>query len=122
MKPDITLNGNIMEDGAQLQTMYETEVDRTKYEVGSFDCQVLNPNYIVGLEESKFGTAKDGSRMLILVMVSGSVEYFKETLEGEKRGFTDNIILVPNWDAQKPNAPKGIRKWLVQSQVFRLVV
>jgi len=110
-----------MEDGAQLQSVYETEVERTKYEVGSFDCQVINTNYSVGLDESKLGTGKDGSRLMIMVMVSGSVEYYREDVDGEKRGFMDNVVLVPNWEAQKPNAAKNMRKWLVQSQVFRLV-
>lgn len=119
---DITLNGNKIADPAQLQSIYETQVERTRYEVGSFDCQVINTNYNFGLDESKWAPTKDGSKMSIIVMVSGSVEYFKEETEGERRGFMDNVVLVPNWEAQKPNAAKGLKKWLVQSQTFRLVM
>lgn len=87
----------------------------------SFDCHVLNPSYTVGAPEGTLGPDKDGRRMSIVVMVSGSVKYFEEGGEGELRGFTDNLILVPNWDAQGPKASKGTRKWLIQNQTFRLV-
>jgi len=39
----------------------------------------------------------------------------------ETRGFVDNVLLVPNWDITKKNE-KDKKKWLVQSQTFRLVL
>lgn len=41
--------------------------------------------------------------------------------EGDVRGFVDNVLLVPNWDSHGPKAPKGLKKWLVQTQNFRLI-
>lgn len=121
VEADISLNGNIIADATQLQSIYQTQIGRSHHDVGSYDFQVLNTNYNVGLDESKFGPAPDGSKISLIVMVSGSVEYFKDDKEGEKRGFVDNVVLVPNWEAQNPKAPKGVKKFLIQSQVFRLV-
>jgi NTF2-related export protein 1/2 len=109
-------------DPAQLQSIFETQVAKAQYEVQSFDCQVINTNYNVGVDSTKLGPNKDGKKMSILVMVSGSVKYFKESTDGETRGFTENVVLVPNWEAQGPKAPKGLKKWLIQSQTFRLVL
>ncbi|KAH8598117.1 hypothetical protein B0O99DRAFT_539214 [Bisporella sp. PMI_857] len=122
LQADISLNGNIISDPAKLQSTFESEVGKCYYDVQSYDCHVLNANYNVGADESRLGPAKDGSKMSIIVMISGSVKYSKENAEGEVRGFTENIVLVPNWAAQGPKAPKGLRSWLIQSQSFRLVV
>lgn len=57
-----------------------------------------------------------------MVMVNGQVKYTsKSGNEGEERIFVENFVLVPNMEARNPKAPKGIKKWLIQSQVFRLV-
>lgn len=88
----------------------------------SFDCQVINTNYNVGVDEAKHGPNKDGMKMSILVMVNGSVKYFKENTDGETRGFTENVVLIPNPDGQGPKAPKAAKRWLIQSQTFRLVL
>lgn len=95
---------------------------KAHYEVQSFDCQVINTNYNVGVDETKLDPNKDGKKMSILVMVNGSVKYFKESTDGETRGFTESIVLVPNFEAQGPKAPKGSKRWLIQSQTFRLVL
>lgn len=76
----------------------------------------------MGVDESNLGPSKDGKKMSIMVMVSGSVKYYKDGAEGETRGFTEAFMLVPNLEAQGPKAPRGTRKWLIQSQQFRLVV
>lgn len=55
--------------------------------------------------------------MSIAILVSGSVKYGEA---GDLQGFTDNIVLVPNWEVYG-KVPKGKRKWLVQSQKFRVV-
>jgi NTF2-related export protein 1/2 len=122
LRANITLNGNIISDPSELQFFFESQVSKAHYEVGSFDCHVLNTNYNVGAEEEKLGPDKDGKKMSILVMVSGSVKYWKDGADSEVRGFTENVVLVPNWEAQRPNAAKGERKWLIQSQTFRLVL
>lgn len=119
---DISLNGNILSDPDQLQSFFENQVAQAKYDVGSFDCQVINTNFNVGTDEARLGPEKDGKKMSILVIVSGSVRYFKEGADSETRGFTENIVLVPNWEAQGPKAARGEKKWLIQSQTFRLVL
>lgn len=89
----------------------------------SYDAHPINPNYNIGVEESKLGPDKDGKKISIAIMVSGQVKYTsKNGDEGEERGFMENFVLVPNMEARNPKAPKGIKQWLIQSQVFRLVL
>ena len=82
---------------------------------------MLNTNYNVGAPEHLLASNKDGRKLSILLMVSGGVKY-QDSSESEARGFSESIVLVPNWNAQGPKAPKGLKKWLIQSQTFRLVV
>jgi len=119
---DISLNGNILSSPADLQATFENQVQKCLYEAQSFDCQVINTNYNVGIDERYIAPDKDGKKMSIMVMVSGSVKYYKDGVEGETRGFTETFLLVPNPEAQGPKAPRGLRKWLIQSQSFRLVL
>ncbi|RDL41192.1 NTF2-like protein [Venustampulla echinocandica] len=117
LKPDITLNGNLVKDPTELEAIFEKQPAKTHYEVQSFDCHVLNPNYNVGAHDDSLEPNKAGKKMSILVLISGSVRYGEE----ETQGFTDNIVLVPNWEILgKP--PKGKRKWLIQSQTFRVIL
>lgn len=122
LQADIILNGNTISDPAELQAIFENQVSKCLYEAQSFDCHVLNTNYNVGIDDSSLGPNKDGKKMSIMVMVSGSVKYYKDGTEGETRGFTENFMLVPNMEAQGPKAPRGLKKWLIQSQNFRLVL
>ncbi|RFU34613.1 hypothetical protein B7463_g1696, partial [Scytalidium lignicola] len=123
VQADISMNGNLVATPADLQNVFEKQIERARYEVQSFDCQVLNSDYNIGAEESMLAPNKDGKKMSILVLVSGSVKYGKEGApEGETRGFSETIVLVPNWEAQGPRPPKGAKRWLVLSQNFRLVL
>lgn len=101
--------------------MFENQIGRATYEAQSYDCHVINKNYNVGLEESQMAPNKDGRKMSIAVTVSGSVMYCQKDVKCEVRGFTEAIVLVPNMEAYEPMAPRGAKKWLVQSQTFRLV-
>lgn len=118
---DISLNGRIVTDPEQLQAIFQKDVGKCTYDCQSYDCQVLNTNYNVGAPEHMLAPNKDGKKLSILLMVSGGVKY-RDSAEGEVRGFSESIILVPNWNAQGPKASKGLKKWLIQSQTFRLVV
>jgi len=123
LQADISLNGNIVATPDELQALFEKQVSKAHYEVQSFDCQVLNTNYNIDFEDHLLSPDKDGKKMSVLVVVSGSVKYGKEGgSEGNARGFTESIVLVPNWAAQGPKALKGERRWLIQSQNFRLVL
>ncbi|KAL2068704.1 hypothetical protein VTL71DRAFT_15042 [Oculimacula yallundae] len=118
----ISMNGKILPDPAALQTAIEDQPERSQYDVQSFDCQVLNSNYNVGVEDSAVAPEKDGRKMSILVLVSGSVKSMRDDVGGDVRGFSESIVLVPNWEAYTPKAPKGLRKWLISSQTFRFVL
>ena len=124
--PDINLNGNVMTEPSEVQKIFETQIPKAHYEVQSFDCHLVNPNYNVGLDDAALSPNKDGRKMSIVVMVSGSVKYYKSSEEddarAEARGFTETFVLVPNQDAQNPTAAKGLKRWLIRSQNFRLVL
>lgn len=122
LKPQISMNGKVLPDPAALQSAIADQPERSQYDVQSFDCHVLNTNYNVGVEDSAVGPEKDGRKMSILVLVSGSVKSIKDDVGGDTRGFTESIILVPNWEAYSSRAPKGLRKWLISSQTFRYVL
>lgn len=66
-RPDITLNGNVVSDPSEVQKIFETQIPKAQYEVQSFDCQVINPNYNVGLDDAALGPEKDGKKMSIVV-------------------------------------------------------
>lgn len=122
LKADISMNGNVLADPSELQKMFEEQVSKAFYEVTSFDCHTINTNYNIGASENNLGPDKRGKKVSILVMVSGSVRYWQDGTGGETHGFTENLVLVPNWEAHGPKAAKNERKWLIQSQTFRLVL
>jgi NTF2-related export protein 1/2 len=66
-RPDITLNGNVVSDPSEVQKIFETQIPKAQYEVQSFDCHVINPNYNVGLDDAALGPEKDGKKMSIVV-------------------------------------------------------
>lgn len=113
-RPDITLNGNVILEPSAVQKLFVEQIPKAFYEVQSFDCHVVNPNYNVGVDDAALGPNSDGKKMSIVVMVSGSVKYFKtseaEEARAESRGFTETIVLVPNQEAQGPKAAKGLKK------------
>jgi NTF2-related export protein 1/2 len=91
------------------------QIPKAFYEVQSFDCHVVNPNYNVGVvDDAALAPNSDGKKMSIVVMVSGSVKYFKNSEEeearAENRGFTETFVLVPNPEAQNPKAARGLKK------------
>ena len=118
--PAITYNGNVIPSAAGMQKMFQDQIPATRYEVQSFDCQVINPNYIAADSEGVVSTA--GKNMTILVTVSGYVKY-GASRDVPTRGFSESFVLVPNHDAAKAkDQGKNSKDWLIQSQTFRLVV
>ena len=117
--PAIVFNGNVL-DAATLQNMFVHETPPTRYEVQSYDCQVINPNYVAEGTSSRGGAS--GRNMTILVVVSGYVK-IGEQHEAEMRQFSETFILVPNTAADsRKGRQKSAKDWLIQSQNFRLVV
>ncbi|KUJ15547.1 uncharacterized protein LY89DRAFT_588247, partial [Mollisia scopiformis] len=118
LKADIVLNGTAYSDPKEVQKLFETDVAAAHYEVQAFDFQTVNSNFNVGASEAALAPDMDGKKISVVVMVSGIIRYGEA---GDVRGFTDNVVLVPNWDSHSPKAPKGLKRWLVQAQTFRLV-
>ncbi len=113
---------------------------QARYEVQSYDCHVLNPEYALdgpsssvatgggGAAAGGTGTARDNKNMSIILTVSGYVRY-GEARDAAMRGFSDNFVLVPHPENHLGSASgrardKGAlkREWVIQSQNFRLVV
>ncbi|KHJ33792.1 putative nuclear transport factor 2 domain protein [Erysiphe necator] len=121
-KPDIIINGNTISSPTDFQKLFETQVQRAQYEVQSYDAHILNSNYnLLGYSNSSLSD-KDGKRASVIVLISGSVKYWKEGEEANLRGFTESVVLVPDPEAIGPKSTKiKPRKWLIASQNFRLV-
>ena len=122
-KVDINMNGTLIPSPSALQEIFTKQVNKCHYDVQSYDCQVTNKDYAIGRPENLGNThEKGGRRMSILVTVSGTVKFWGEDgAPGEVRGFSDVVFLVPNWNTFGGKAIKA-RRWLIQSQTFRLVV
>lgn len=118
--PAITYNGNVVPTAADMQKMFQEQVPAACYEVQSYDCQVINPNYIAANSDRAVSTT--GKNMTILVTVSGYVKY-GGARDAATRGFSESFVLVPNHDVAKVKSQgKKFKDWLIQSQTFRLVV
>lgn len=118
--PAIVFNGNVIPDAAEFQNMFEKQMPPAHYEVQSYDCHVLNPNYTADGTEASSGVS--GKNMTFMLMVSGYVK-FGELKEAEMKGFSETFVLIPIPDASgsKGRGKRG-NQWLIQSQNFRLVV
>ena len=100
--------------------MFQEEMPPTHFEVQSYDCQVVNPNYLPG--EAPEQIIKKGKNMAMLVITSGILRVGHGEA-AEKRAFSETVLLVPNFEAVK-HGRRGIppREWLIQNLTFRLVV
>ena len=117
--PVITYNGNVISNAAEIQNMFQHQMPAAQYEVQSFDCHVINPNYIA--ESPQGHVSASGKNMSILISVSGYVKY-GDSPSVPTRGFSENFVLAPNPDAAKAkDHGKHAKNWLIQSQTFRLV-
>lgn len=117
---DISLNGNVIPDPNAIQTFFETQMPKAHYEAQSYDAQVLNTNYNVGVADEALGPDNKGNKMSLLLLVSGYVKY-GDTKEAVMRGFTESLVLVPNPESVKSKG-RGGKSHLIQSQNFRLVL
>lgn len=123
LKPDICLNGRVIADTAELQNVFDKEVERCHYDAQSFDCHVINTNYNVGAPDNALGPNESGNKISFALLVSGSVKYWQADNTGEKevKPFSESFVLVPSREAHGPKAARGARKWLIQGQNFRVV-
>lgn len=118
--PSIVFNGTVQSSADALQKMFEDEMPPAQYDIQSYDCQVLNPNYAaIG---TKATSGSNGRNMTVLMVISGTVKLGNQK-ESETKGFSDTFVLVPNPEAAAAKARKSpVKEWLVQSQTFRLIV
>ena len=116
--PTIVYNGNIVPDPGAMQTLFKEQMPPTKFEVQSYDCQVLNPDYVV--EGSQAAPAGSGRNMSLLIIVSGYVKY-GEVRSVDPVGFSETFILVPNVTGPSGGRGKRHKEWVIQSQTFRQV-
>lgn len=98
----------------------------THYEISSYDCQMLNPNYnpaSATLAGSGAAESKGSGPLNIsmLLTVSGSVRY-GESRDLPNRVFSETFVLVPNEQMQQGRKDPRQKKYLIQCQNFRLVV
>ncbi|KAL8994013.1 MAG: hypothetical protein Q9169_005912 [Polycauliona sp. 2 TL-2023] len=117
--PSISFNGIQIPTAAAMQTMLE-QIPQPHYEVQSYDCHVVNPNYIS--EGTHASPTKTGKNMTILVAVSGYVKYGKPK-EAQPRAFSETFLLVPNPAAAAgQQRVRNVKEWVIQTQTFRIVV
>ncbi|WEW61302.1 hypothetical protein PRK78_006792 [Emydomyces testavorans] len=126
----ILFNGNAVADSASVQDIFMNQMPPALYEVQSYDCQILNPNYPSTAAPATDGLGRPAGgvvaarNMSILVMVSGYVRFgdSRESPDVPNRGFSETFVLVPNAQAESGPRGRGKKHWLIQSQDFRLVV
>jgi NTF2-related export protein 1/2 len=113
--PTLVFNGNVLQNGAAVQEMFENEMPPTRYTAQSIDCHVLNPQYA---PEGVTLSRSAASTMTILVIVSGDVRFSEDRNDPEKK-FSETFVLVPNHD-RSPRVQRQM-DFLIQSQNFRVV-
>ncbi|KAI9809835.1 MAG: hypothetical protein M1825_000268 [Sarcosagium campestre] len=126
--PVLVFNGNVIPNPTALQELFEKQMPEARYEVQSYDCHVLNPRYNADgatddAEAKANGNRSTRPRISLALTVSGYAKY-GDVKDGTMRGFSESIILVPRPETGKEGARRGKakKKYLVQSQNFRLVV
>lgn len=93
---------------------------RVRYEVDSFDAQVINDDYLIAAPDyiTSKGPDKTGGRISILVSVMGILHLDTEP-EATRKIFNEVFVLVPNWDARGRNPPRNVKRFLISSQNYR---
>ena len=107
-----------MADGKAVQEIFVNQMPPTRYEIQSYDCQIINRAYPTPTASGEVKNPQQISvkDMSVLVIVSGCVQFGERGIN--QRGFSETFVLVPN-----PNTKARQKSgWLVQSQNFRLVV
>ena len=118
--PSIVYNGDVKADGTAMQKLFQEDMPQTCFEAQAVDAQCLNPNYIP--EGTTGGHASSGKNLTILVTVNGYVK-FGDPKTASMKGFSESFVLVPNQDSTGPRTrAKHAKDYVIQSQIFRIVV
>ncbi|KAL8376273.1 hypothetical protein RB595_007393 [Gaeumannomyces hyphopodioides] len=139
---DISVNGLVVKDPAELERLLETQANgsRVRYDIEGFDAHVLNPNFLVACpdalasqqqgqgqqqqqqQQQNRGSARDraerDAKVSIMAMVNGAVQFGTDK-NAPRRPFTEVFVLVPNWESMGPKAPRNAKRFLVLSQNYR---
>ena len=123
---DIVINGAQLASAIDYEALLleqrggATSKIRVRYEVDGFDVQVLNPNFGLACPEQILakGPDKSGGRISMAVQVSG-ILHLGAGADAPRKAFNEVFVLVPNWDAAGPRAPRNLKKWLILSQNYR---
>lgn len=107
-------------NGAPDHSRRSTGKPRVRYEVDSFDVQVINDDYCIGAPEHMISRGPDrtGARLSLLVSVMGILHLDTEP-EPTRKTFNEVFVLVPNWDARGRNPPRNLKRFLISSQNYR---
>lgn len=118
--PSIIYNGDAKTDGAAMQKLFQDGIASAYFDVQGLDAQSLNPNYVP--DGTAGGHAMSGKNLTVLVTVNGYVK-FGDAKTASTRCFIENFVLIPNQDNTGPRTrAKQFRDYVIQSQVFRVVV
>ncbi len=103
-----------------MQKLFQDGIASVLFDVQGLDAQCLNPNYIP--DGTAGGHAMSGKNLTVLVTVNGYVK-FGDAKTALTRGFIENFVLIPNQDSTGPRTrAKQFKDYVIQSQVFRVVV
>ncbi|KAI1328837.1 nuclear transport factor 2 domain-containing protein [Xylariaceae sp. FL0255] len=119
VKPDISVNGQMLESVAAFEALLDKQGKPVHYDVHLFDAQPVNPNYGMGCPESllpddaagggpgggKARNAKsvrDGDRISFVVTVSGMVRYGKGSPNGNAAAAAANTAAAGTDAAAAP--------------------
>lgn len=110
---NILFNGNVVTDGAAVEDIVTQKLAGARYDIHSFDCQIVNKAYPTTTPgKSARANAKNISMM---VKVSGSVQYRDNSAPPDD--FDETFILIPNTEGKEKNK----KDWVIQIQNFRVV-
>ncbi|KAI1853794.1 hypothetical protein JX265_003872 [Neoarthrinium moseri] len=117
LTPDISFNGRVITSVPELQELLEKQGTPVHFEVLSYDAHPVNPHYIIGAPDAQAQSDK-GDKLSFVVQVTGTVKFGKGD-EATHKSFNESFVMVPHWEAQVKNAPRGLKRWLVASQNSR---
>lgn len=135
--PQIAVNGHQLSKPSEYEFVLRTQANgltkRVNHTIQSLDAQVLNPRYLNGAPEwviqqnsnsnSSHNKENRVEALSILIQITGLVRYGNDRDAPPPRNFSEHLVLVPNWDAMSSrgssHTPRGARRWLIQSQIWR---
>lgn len=118
---DLSINGAQIATPAEYYNLLDSMGSPVTYEAESFDVHVVNPSFAFNAPEhinDADRAERSGRRLSAVVTVMGRITYGRGR-EAPRKMFTENFVLVPNWEALQKNPPRGIKQWLIMSQNFR---